>query len=137
MQEESAQPSEALVEVPEEAPDDPPPILQDPPLQAKKKGRPLGVKDRIPRTKKKVEIVVEPLVARSEPIEKVPKVEKAVAHFEHDPYVPAVEEEPKSPRTLLRETSAHLLPLKGIVHDRRRVSVADAYVDRLSNWPLV
>ena len=94
-------------------------------------GRPVGVKDSKPRQRKRVEVRVEPLVAP----------EPAAKKREPEPETPAeiqeAPERPPSPRTLLRETSRHLLTLRGMVHDTRRSDLGTKYAQKLSSWPPV
>jgi len=97
----------------------------------KRMGRPVGVKDSKPRQRKRVEVRVEPLVAP----------EPAVKKPEPDPEPPVEIEEapepPPSPRTLLRETSRHLMTLRGMVHDARRSELGTKYAQKLMSWPPV
>jgi len=95
----------------------------------KRMGRPVGVKDSKPRQRKRVEVRVEPLV-NPEPAAKEPAPEPRV-EIEEAP------EPPPSPRTLLRETSRHLMTLRGMVHDTRRSELGTKYAHKLSSWPPV
>jgi hypothetical protein len=45
--------------------------------------------------------------------------------------------EPPSPRTLYRQTSAHLLNLRDVMNSQKRASVAERYTSRLHAWPVV
>ena len=91
-------------------------------------GRPVGARDTKPRQRRRVEVRVEPLVtpepaARPEP-KPEPKIEEAL-------------EPPPSPRTMLRETSRHLMTLRSMVHDSRRSEMGAKYAQKLCSWPPV
>jgi hypothetical protein len=45
--------------------------------------------------------------------------------------------EPPSPRTLFRQTSAHLLNLRDVMNSQKRSSAAERYTSRLHAWPVV
>ena len=109
------------------------------------RGRPAGAKDKAPRTikpKVRVEPIPQPkakpapapagdLPDRSPP---APAPAQAVA-------TPPVERtpspEPPSPRTLFRQTSAHLLNLRDVMNSQKRASAAERYTARLHAWPVV
>jgi hypothetical protein len=99
------------------------------------RGRPAGAKDKAPRTTK-------PKV-RVEPIPQ-PKAKPAPAQavVTSDVTPPVVEQrppspEPPSPRTLFRQTSAHLLNLRDVMNSQKRASAAERYTARLHAWPVV
>ena len=129
-------------QAPEEQPlaDAPPqPAADDPPKRGR--GRPAGAKDKAPR-------VIKPKV-RVEPIPQpeakaTPKARPAQAPAAADPVAEqsAVEArppspEPLSPRTLYRQTSAHLLNLRDVMNSQKRASAAERYTSRLQAWPVV
>ena len=45
--------------------------------------------------------------------------------------------EPPSPRTLFRQTSAHLLNLRDVMNSHKRADAAERYTSRLHAWPVV
>jgi hypothetical protein len=124
---------------PPQAPADEPPApatqaADAPPKRGR--GRPAGAKDKAPRAKPRV---------RVEPIpQPEPQAKPAPAQASEpaaDP-VGAVEArspspEPLSPRTLYRQTSAHLLNLRDVMNIQRRASAAERYTSRLQAWPVV
>ena len=119
-----------------------PPAIEEPsaqepePPQAEPKrgrGRPAGSKDRVPRTTKP-EVRAEPIPPRELPAPKrAPAPAPVPEPVEERPPSP----EPPSPRTLFRETSAHLLNLRDIMNSQKRASVAERYTSRLHAWPVV
>ena len=112
---------------------------EDPPEPAKRgRGRPAGSKDAAPRKKK--------ITVRVEPIETPPPEPKAKAKPAVKPPVEKAEEPPQeeqaqepspppTPRRLLRETSRHLVHLKGLVTQNRKVDMASKYTQNLMAWP--
>ena len=124
-------------QVPEAEPELPPEGQKpEEPTPATKRGRPAGAKDKLPRVKK-VRVKVEPLVVEPAPVPASGSSKTAPAP-EPVPEPPEPEEEDlPSPRTLLRETSMHLVHLKGIVRDQRVANTAQAYTSRLTAWPIV
>ena len=123
---EPAPPAEAPAEPVAEPVAEPPP----PAPPASRRGRPAGAKDKEPRKKK---IVVQPLA----PPEPPPPAEPAQpAEPEPVPEMAPEIEAPPSPRSLLRETSRHLVHLKSIVNDNRRSTVASTYTQKLCSWPV-
>ena len=105
------------------------------------RGRPAGSKDKTPRvTKPKVR--VEPLQPPEPPAAKKKGISEIPAGDLPEKSPPVVEEappspEPPSPRTLYRQTSAHLLTLRDLVQTQQRASVAERYTSRLHAWPVV
>ena len=110
---------------------------------APKRGRPSGSKDRAPRRKVKVEPIPAPVeeerqqAALAAPPPTPPPVVKPKAaptpqRVVREPRPPSPE--PPSPRTLYRETSAHLVTLRDLMHDQRRAKVADRYTSKLHSW---
>ena len=84
------------------------PVPESPAVEApvetpepKKKGRPVGAKDTTKRTRKPVQIRVEPLPEKPEPPAPTPKPEPIVEPRK-PAEVPVVIEEPKTPRTLIK-----------------------------------
>ena len=115
-----------------EAPAAPEPAPQEEPKRGR--GRPAGSKDRAPRTKPKVRVEPIPQPAPTPAPAQAPQV------VETQP--PVVEErpsspEPPSPRTLFRQTSAHLLNLRDVMNSQKRASAAERYTSRLHAWPVV
>ena len=104
---------------------------------APKRGRPSGSKDRAPRRKVKVEPIPTPVEEERQqaalaapPPTPPPAAVKPKAQRVPSPEPPA----PPSPRTLYRETSAHLVSLRDLMHDQRRAQVADRYTSKLHSW---
>ena len=126
---------------------------QEPAPEPKRgRGRPAGSKDRAPRTTKP-KVRVEP-IPRPEPKVKPapapagdlpdrspPAPAPAQAGDWSDQSPPPVERppspEPPSPRTLFRQTSAHLLNLRDVMNSQKRASAAERYTARLHAWPVV
>ena len=103
------------------------------PPEPKKRGRPTGAKDTTKRTRKPVQIRVEPLQEKPEP--PVPKPEPIVEP--RKPAEPPAEiEEPKTPRTLIKETSRHLISLRALVNDNRKDEMGKRYIQKWSKCPL-
>ena len=112
------------------------------------RGRPAGSKDKAPRTTKP-KVRVEPIPSREPPAPKrapapepSPAPEPAQSVVSSQLPTPAMEQrppspEPPSPRTLFRQTSAHLLNLRDIMNSQKRASVAERYTSRLHAWPVV
>ena len=111
---------------------------------APKRGRPAGSKDRAPRRKVKIEPIPAPVeeerqqAALAEPPPTPPpqpaaKPKVAPQRVAREPPSP----EPPSPRTLYRETSAHLLNLRDLMNSQKRASTAERYTSRLHAWPIV
>ena len=113
------------------------------PVPTSKRGRPAGSKDRAPRRKVNVEPIPVPVeeerqqAALDAPPPTPPPVAKPKAAptpqrvvRESRPPSP----EPPSPRTLYRETSAHLATLRDLMHDQRLAKVADRYTSKLHSW---
>jgi hypothetical protein len=99
--------------------------------EPKRRGRPTGSKDTAPR-KKKVVIRSEPIVVHEPPKSDVPPQPPPPPQ----PPTPEAEEDPPTPRTMLRETSKHLVHLRGLVHQGHKTEVASKYTSRLVPWPL-
>jgi hypothetical protein len=134
-----------------------PPAIEEPSAQEPEppqvepkrgRGRPAGSKDKAPRTTKP-KVRVEPIPSREPPAPKrapapapepspVPEPAQSVVSSQ----LPTPEQrppspEPPSPRTLFRQTSAHLLNLRDIMNSQKRASVAERYTSRLHAWPVV
>ena len=142
-----------------EAPPEPqePPAPESTPTEPAKRGRgrPPGAKDRAPRvTKPKVraEPIPQPQAkAAPEAAQEVgisgrptPTLEERKERRVGISQIPTpvVEErppspEPPSPRTLFRQTSAHLLNLRDVMNSHKRASAAERYTSRLHAWPVV
>jgi hypothetical protein len=119
------------------------------------RGRPAGAKDKAPRiTKPKVRVEPIPQPAEPKPAKAAePKAKPAPAQsvVSSELTTPVVEQrhpvadqaaccrspEPPSPRTLFRQTSAHLLNLRDIMNSQKRASAAERYTARLHAWPVV
>ena len=127
----------------------PEPTPAEPAPEKRGRGRPAGAKDRAPRvTKPKVR--VEPIPhatpqpkAKPAPAAKPPVDEEvAESRSSSSQLAPPVEErppspEPPSPRTLFRQTSAHLLNLRDVMNSHKRADAAQRYTSRLHAWPVV
>ena len=124
-------------EVPEIPVESPPAVEAPvPPVdtpEPKKRGRPQGVKDSTNRTRKPVQIRVEPLQEKPEPPVSTPEPIEPRKHAE----APVEIEEPKTPRTLIKETSRHLISLRALVNDNRKDEMGKRYIQKWSKWPLV
>ena len=108
------------------------------PPEPKKRGRPHGAKDTIKRTRKPpVSIRIEPLEVRPpEPRVATPRPAPEPT-LVTEKKAPVEIEEPKTPRTLLRETSRHLVSLRALVHDTKRAERAEKLTQGWATWPLV
>ncbi len=119
----------------------------EPPVEPKRgRGRPAGSKDKAPRTVKP-KVRAEPIPQPAEP--KAATKPKPVAAVEAPPppvaeeRPPVVEEaaphtpEPPSPRTLYRQTSAHLLNSRDVMNSQKRAQAAERYTARLHALPVV
>ena len=87
------------------------------------RGRPAGAKDRAPRAKPKVRVepIPTPKAPAPAPAGDLPgRAPPVVEHVEARPPSP----EPPSPRTLFRQTSAHLLNLREVMNHQKRTSAA-------------
>ena len=123
------------------------PSPEPPPEPTKKgRGRPAGSKDQQKRQVKRVAIRVEPIPSRgsTDPERGSTDPERGStdpSRGSTDPPAPVPEPEPEpeppSPRTLLRMTSRHLIELRGLVNQGRRVETASRYTQKLSSWPVV
>ena len=122
------------------------PEIVEPPAPAEPKrgrGRPAGAKDKAPRVAKpkvRVEPIPQPVEPKAKPAPKPAQAPQAGASPSIPP--PVVEErppspEPPSPRTLYRQTSAHLLNLRDVMNSQKRASAAERYTSRLHAWPVV
>ena len=104
-------------------------IATEPEPVKRGKGRPAGSKDKIKRTvKPKVLVKLIP-----EPAQPVEPVEPAQPPQPAQPEPP----EPPSPRTLYRETSRHLVHLRGLINNGRTSEVASRYTQKLTQWPVI
>ena len=122
-----------------------PPVIEEPPAQEpapepkRGRGRPAGAKDKAPRTAKP-RVRVEPIPQPKQAPKQAPAPAQAALAPERPPS-PVVERppspEPPSPRTLYRQTSAHLLNLRDVMNSQKRASVAERYTSRLHAWPVV
>ena len=130
----------------EAPPEETPAVSQEAQPEPKRgRGRPAGSKDRAPRATKprvRVEPIPQPAPKATPapaptPVEERPPVADQAAccrsPVEERPPSP----EPASPRTLFRQTSAHLLNLRDVMNSQKRASVAERYTSRLHAWPVV
>ena len=122
-----------------------PPVIEEPPAvqeitpePKRGRGRPAGSKDRAPRTAKP-RVRVEPIPPKPTPSPAPAPVQ--VSQAPERPPSPVEERppspEPPSPRTLFRQTSAHLLNLRDVMNSQKRASTAERYTSRLRAWPVV
>ena len=106
---------------------------QEPEPEAKRgRGRPAGAKDKAKRVAKP-KVRVEP-IPQAAPVANPPQPQQSEPQ---EPPPPIQERSPSpelSPRTLYRQTSAHLLHLRGVLNSQKRASVADRYTSRLHDW---
>ena len=133
---------------PQDAPEEQAPAAAPPESQPEEppkrgRGRPAGAKDKAPRSTKprvRVEPIPQPK-AKAAPAAQggvssqltPPSTEEATPVVEERPPSP----EPPSPRTLFRQTSAHLLNLRDVMNSQKRASAAERYTARLHAWPVV
>jgi hypothetical protein len=115
------------------------------------RGRPAGAKDKAPRTTKpkvRVEPIPQPKAKPAPAPVPAPIHQSGVPNTPtqsgvvSDTTPPVVEQrppspEPPSPRTLFRQTSAHLLNLRDVMNSQKRASAAERYTARLHAWPVV
>ena len=103
------------------------------PAPTPKRGRPAGSKDKAPRRKVRVEPI-----PQEEELQPTPAAKPKAA-----PPPPAPRQQrqpsperspPPSPRTMYRQTSAHLVSLRDMMHDQRRSKVAEQYTHKLHSW---
>ena len=132
---------------PEKSETIPPTIAQESiEAPAPKRGRPAGSKDRAPRRKVKVEPISAPVEEERQqaalaappptpPPQPTAKPKVAPQRVAREPRPPSPE--PPSPRTLYRETSAHLLNLRDMMNTQKRASAVERYTSRLHAWPIV
>ena len=106
-------------------------------VEPKKKGRPAGAKDKAPR-KKAIVIVEEPVEVEAPVAKPVAKakavakpVPKAVSYSEPVQDVEPVEEEPPSPRTMMRAASQNILHLRNLSDRARKTYLQESYTKRL------
>ena len=133
---------EPIVDIVAEKEEPAAPVVEEKPPEPKKKGRPAGAKDRVPR-KKKITIVEEPLEVAPEPVEAAPKA-RAKATPKAPPEEPPTplprhhvsfeEPTPPSPRTMLREASKHILNLRTLADQARRTHLQDIYTKKLHSF---
>ena len=129
---------EPASETPEAAPEaeQAPQATEPVPEPKRGRGRPAGAKDRAPRAKPKVRVepIPTPKAPAPAPAGDLPgRAPPVVEHVEARPPSP----EPPSPRTLYRQTSAHLLNLRDVMNSQKRVSAAEKYASRLHALPVV
>ena len=114
-------------------------LLRNPQLlrllqQKSKGGRPAGAKDKAPR-KKKIVIVEEPIAKAPVEIEEPtpqPKPAKELVRREVQFEEPArAQEEPPSPRTIIRQSAGHMLELKRLNDSARKTHLQNTYTRRL------
>ena len=99
----------------------------------KRKGRPPGAKDAVKRVRKPpVHIRVEPIIAAEPVVEPRLKAEPKVETKQ----TIEIEEDPPTPRTLLREASRHYVSLRGLVHANKKTEVSNMYTKKLTSWPV-
>ena len=110
------------------------PVVEAPAAKSKG-GRPAGAKDKAPRTKKIV-IVEEPIAKAPVEIEKtkpqttpVKEPVRREVQFEEPP---RAQEEPPSPRTIIRQSANHMLELKRLNDTARKNHLQNAYTRRLA-----
>ena len=109
------------------------PIVEAP-VAKSKGGRPAGAKDKAPR-KKKIVIVEEPIAKAPVEIEKPkppPTPVKEPVRREVQFEEPVAQEEPPSPRTIIRQSANHMLELKRLNDAARKNHLQNAYTRRLA-----
>ena len=115
-----------------------PAVSEEPAPEPKRgRGRPAGSKDRAPRTTKPT-VRAEPIPSREAPKRApAPSPEPTPEPIPEPVVERPPSPEPPSPRTLFRQTSAHLLNLRDVMNSQKRASVAERYTSRLHAWPVV
>ena len=107
------------------------------PAPAPKRGRPAGSKDKAPRRKVRVEPIPQEEEPQPTPAAK-PKATPPPAPKparERQQRQPSQERSPPpSPRTMYRQTSAHLVTLRDMLREQRRRKVAEKYTQKLHSW---
>ena len=109
------------------------PVVEAPAAKSKG-GRPAGAKDKAPR-KKKIVIVEEPIAKAPVEIEKAkppPAPVKEPVRREVQFEEPPAQEEPPSPRTIIRQSANHMLELKRLNDAARKNHLQSAYTRRLA-----
>ena len=109
------------------------PVVEAPAAKSKG-GRPAGAKDKAPR-KKKIVIVEEPIAKAPVEIEKPkpqPTPVKELVRREVQFEEPPAQEEPPSPRTIIRQSANHMLELKRLNDTARKNHLQNAYTRRLA-----
>ena len=110
------------------------PIVEAPAAKSKG-GRPAGAKDKAPR-KKKIVIVEEPIAKAPVEIEKPkpqPEPVKEPVRREVQFQEPTrAQEEPPSPRTIIRQSANHMLEFKRLNDAARKTHLQHAYTRRLA-----
>ena len=126
---------EPASETPEAAPEaeQAPQATEPVPEPKRGRGRPAGAKDRAPRAKPKVRVESIPTAPAPASAQAADLPGRAPPVVEARPPSP----EPPSPRTLYRQTSAHLLNLRDVMNSQKRVSAAEKYASRLHALPVV
>ena len=130
---------EPIVDIVAEKEEPPAPIVEPAAPEAKKRGRPSGVKDRAPR-KKKVTIVEEPLEAPPPPPEpETPKprtkpAPKATPRSDVSVEPPAKIEEPPSPRSVMRSASMNILQLRELTERAKKAHLEEQYTKKLHRF---
>ena len=125
--------TEDVVPKTEELVEKSPPVVEAPAAKSKG-GRPAGAKDKAPR-KKKIVIVEEPIVKAPVEIEKAkpqPTPVKEPVRREVQFEEPVAQEEPLSPRAILRQSAGHMLELKKLNDAARKNHLQNAYTRRLA-----
>ena len=129
---------EPIVDIVAEKEEPPAPIVEPAAPEKKKRGRPSGVKDRVPR-KKKVTIVEEPLEAPPPPPEpETPKprkpAPKAAPRLDVAVEPPAQIEDPPSPRSIMRSASMNILQLRELTERAKKAHLEDQYTKKLHRF---
>jgi len=118
-----------------------PPVGQEV-TQQRKRGRPAGSKDRVPRRRVRVEPIddPEPPPPAPDPVPTpAPKAAPKAVKRAPKPPVPVFAERerspsPPSPGTLYRQTSEHLVSLRDMMNSQKRAAAIDRYTSRLHSW---
>ena len=106
------------------------------PAPTPKRGRPAGSKDKAPRRKVRVEPIPQEEELQPTPAAKPKAAPPPPAPVrERQQRQPSPERSPPpSPRTMCRQTSARLVTLRDMLHDKRRSKVAEQYTHKLHSW---
>jgi len=112
-----------------EQPGEPEPVLEPTEPVVKKRGRPVGSKDRAPR--RKIKILEEAISSEPKPQQEPPK---SPQQEPPKPAEPPKAEPPPSPRSLHRAAAELILRLQEDKQDARRARLREIYTSKLASY---